>query len=64
MTDRIDNLADDPRGDADPHHRCAARIGVGGLDRAEHMAQWWGPHHFTNPVCEIDVRPGGNGSSI
>ena len=23
------------------------------------MAQWWGPHHFTNPVCEIDVRPGG-----
>ncbi|HEX4056382.1 MAG TPA: SRPBCC domain-containing protein [Tepidisphaeraceae bacterium] len=24
-----------------------------------HMAQWWGPHHFTNPVCEMDVRPGG-----
>lgn len=24
-----------------------------------HMAQWWGPHHFTNPVCEIDARPGG-----
>ena len=23
------------------------------------MAQWWGPHHFTNPVCEMDVRPGG-----
>lgn len=23
------------------------------------MAQWWGPHHFTNPVCEIDARPGG-----
>ena len=25
----------------------------------ERMAQWWGPHHFTNPVCEMDVRPGG-----
>ena len=21
----------------------------------ERMAQWWGPHHFTNPVCEMDV---------
>jgi uncharacterized protein YndB with AHSA1/START domain len=26
---------------------------------AEHMKQWWGPHRFTNPVCEIDARPGG-----
>jgi uncharacterized protein YndB with AHSA1/START domain len=26
---------------------------------ARHMAQWWGPHAFTNPVCEMDVRPGG-----
>jgi uncharacterized protein YndB with AHSA1/START domain len=25
-----------------------------------HMAQWWGPHHFTNPVCNLDVRPGGS----
>jgi uncharacterized protein YndB with AHSA1/START domain len=25
----------------------------------ERMAQWWGPHHFTNPVCEIDARAGG-----
>jgi len=24
-----------------------------------HVAQWWGPHEFTNPVCELDVRPGG-----
>jgi uncharacterized protein YndB with AHSA1/START domain len=24
-----------------------------------HMAQWWGPKGFTNPVCELDVRPGG-----
>lgn len=23
------------------------------------MAQWWGPQGFTNPVCEIDARPGG-----
>lgn len=23
------------------------------------MAQWWGPKYFTNPVCELDVRPGG-----
>jgi len=23
------------------------------------MAQWWGPKPFTNPVCEMDVRPGG-----
>lgn len=25
----------------------------------KHMAQWWGPHNYTNPVCEMDVRPGG-----
>jgi uncharacterized protein YndB with AHSA1/START domain len=25
----------------------------------EHMAHWWGPHDFTNPVCELDVRVGG-----
>jgi uncharacterized protein YndB with AHSA1/START domain len=24
-----------------------------------HMAQWWGPNGFTNPVCELDVRVGG-----
>jgi uncharacterized protein YndB with AHSA1/START domain/uncharacterized membrane protein YphA (DoxX/SURF4 family) len=23
------------------------------------MAQWWGPRAFANPVCELDVRPGG-----
>src|SRR5450759_5928951 len=23
------------------------------------MTQWWGPKGFTNPVCEMDVRPGG-----
>jgi len=26
---------------------------------SHHMAQWWGPRDFTNPVCEMDVRPGG-----
>ena len=26
---------------------------------AEHLARWWGPKDFTNPVCEIDARPGG-----
>ena len=25
----------------------------------KHMAQWWGPHGFTNPVCKLDARPGG-----
>ena len=24
----------------------------------KHVAQWWGPHGFTNPVCELDARPG------
>jgi uncharacterized protein YndB with AHSA1/START domain len=26
---------------------------------AEHLARWWGPKGFTNPVCEIDARVGG-----
>ncbi len=26
---------------------------------ANHLAQWWGPKGFTNPVCELDLRPGG-----
>jgi uncharacterized protein YndB with AHSA1/START domain len=25
----------------------------------EHLARWWGPAGFTNPVCEADVREGG-----
>ncbi|MGC1620401.1 MAG: SRPBCC domain-containing protein [Candidatus Acidiferrum sp.] len=25
----------------------------------EHVARWWGPRGFTNPVCELDFRPGG-----
>ena len=26
---------------------------------SKQLAQWWGPHDFTNPVCEIDLRVGG-----
>ena len=25
----------------------------------EQFAKWWGPHAFTAPVVELDVRPGG-----
>jgi uncharacterized protein YndB with AHSA1/START domain len=25
----------------------------------KHLAQWWGPRGFTNPTCDVDVRPGG-----
>ena len=25
----------------------------------KHLASWWGPHGFTNPVCEADAKPGG-----
>ncbi len=25
-----------------------------------HLAKWWGPHGFTNPVCQLDVRVGGS----
>jgi len=25
----------------------------------ESLRRWWGPKGFTNPVCEVDVRPGG-----
>jgi|HubBroStandDraft_6_1064221.scaffolds.fasta_scaffold426392_2 uncharacterized protein YndB with AHSA1/START domain len=26
----------------------------------EQLAQWWGPEGFTNPVCELEVRVGGD----
>jgi len=26
---------------------------------AKHLAQWWGPHGYQNPVCEVDARVGG-----
>ena len=25
----------------------------------KHLAQWWGPSNFTNPVCQVDPTPGG-----
>ncbi|MGB8365103.1 MAG: SRPBCC domain-containing protein [Rhizomicrobium sp.] len=25
----------------------------------KHLAAWWGPSAFTNPLCEADARPGG-----
>lgn len=25
-----------------------------------HLAQWWGPQGYTNPVCELDFRVGGH----
>jgi len=25
----------------------------------QHLAQWWGPRGFTNPVCEVALRTGG-----
>lgn len=25
----------------------------------DRLARWWGPKGFTNPVCNVDVRPGG-----
>lgn len=25
----------------------------------EHLAKWWGPHTFSNPRVDIDLRPGG-----
>ena len=24
-----------------------------------HLAKWWGPHRFSNPRVEMDLRPGG-----
>jgi uncharacterized protein YndB with AHSA1/START domain len=26
---------------------------------AKHLAEWWGPKGFTNPVCEVDACVGG-----
>jgi uncharacterized protein YndB with AHSA1/START domain len=26
----------------------------------QHLAQWWGPKGYTNPVVNLDVRPGGS----
>ena len=38
----------------------ARREGVWRLwTEPRHLAEWWGPHGFTNPECSIDPRPGG-----
>jgi uncharacterized protein YndB with AHSA1/START domain len=29
------------------------------MTEPEHVRQWWGGPGVTNPVCEMDVRPGG-----
>jgi len=29
------------------------------MTEAEHVRRWWGGQGFSNPVCEMDVRPGG-----
>jgi uncharacterized protein YndB with AHSA1/START domain len=29
------------------------------VDRSEDIAVWWGPKGFSNPVCEVDAREGG-----
>ena len=28
--------------------------------QAHHLQNWWGPHGFTTPVCEVDFQPGGS----
>jgi uncharacterized protein YndB with AHSA1/START domain len=30
------------------------------MTQARHVRQWWGGTGFSNPVCEMDVRPGGH----
>lgn len=29
------------------------------MTEARHVARWWGGPGFSNPVCDMDVRPGG-----
>ena len=30
------------------------------ITQPKHVAQWWGGPGFSNPVCEMDLRPGGH----
>ena len=39
--------------------RRAARIGVFGLHRPKHLAQWWGPDGFTTTTSVFEFRAGG-----
>jgi uncharacterized protein YndB with AHSA1/START domain len=34
------------------------------MTKPEHVRQWWGGPGFTNPVCEIDLRPGGHWNHV
>ncbi len=34
------------------------------MTEAEHVRAWWGGPGFTNPVCEMDVRPGGRWTHV
>lgn len=37
----------------------SANVVFGAWTDPKQVAKWWGPSGFTNPVCELDVRPGG-----
>lgn len=34
------------------------------ITEAKHVKQWWGGAGFSNPVCEMDVRPGGRWNHV
>jgi uncharacterized protein YndB with AHSA1/START domain len=34
------------------------------ITRPEHVRKWWGGPGFSNPVCEMDVRPGGSWNHV
>jgi uncharacterized protein YndB with AHSA1/START domain len=34
------------------------------MTEAKHVRQWWGGPGFSNPVCEMDVRPGGHWNHV
>ena len=34
------------------------------MTEAKHVRQWWGGRGFSNPVCEMDVRPGGHWNHV
>jgi uncharacterized protein YndB with AHSA1/START domain len=37
----------------------ARSVVFGAFSDPTQLAKWWGPKGFTNPVCEVDARPGG-----
>jgi len=36
-----------------------ARLVFDAWTKPEHLPHWFGPHGWTMPVCEVDLRPGG-----